>query len=353
MLHFELNLFFEGGNVGNLTDLIANVNATHPDLGNAVAFATIATKAKKCLLVVAPAGCGKSATGDAVGAAHPEAIRLDSVTRSGLRDFKDVFTHFQGLVVVDDLGKVDTNYSRIHTVTSFAELCYSHFISKHTMTVTVEIAEFFGSCIMNVQPPVLGMLVKADEWEVVTQDKTIRYYHLFRPTTPNENKPAPFIDWGIDLSLVKKPSREYKLWAKLEAIASIQWSDARCLEHLQDLLRATAALERRETVLNEDYILLHRLMRPMIIEKYIKSKYGFETGRSVSTNLLAVLVEFATWNPVTIDRICRDYKVSSATAYRLLSEIKEWFEPSETKSKRLVPKPELKRILKEVGGDRC
>ncbi|GAH53668.1 unnamed protein product, partial [marine sediment metagenome] len=56
---------------------------------------------------------------------------------------------FGGLVVIDDLGKVDTNYSRIHTVTSFAELCYSHFISKHTMTVTVEIGEFHGSAILN------------------------------------------------------------------------------------------------------------------------------------------------------------------------------------------------------------
>lgn len=332
-----------------LYGLIDSINKTHPDLGSAVAFATIATKAKKCLLIVAPAGCGKSAVGDAVGSAHPEAIRLDSVTRSGLRDFKDVFTHFQGLVVVDDLGKVDTNYSRIHTVTSFAELCYSHFISKHTMTVTVDIAEFHGSCIMNVQPPVLAMLIKADEWEVVTQDKTIRYYHLYRPRTPNENKPVLHIDWGIDLDLVKKPSRDYKLWKKIEDIASVQWSDARCIEHVQDLLKATASLDRRQEVRNEDYVLLHKLMRPMLVERFIKSKFGFEIGRSMNTNLLAVLVEFATWNPVTIDRICRDYKVSSATAYRLLSEIKEWFEASETMSRRLVPKPELKKVLKEVG----
>jgi len=332
--------------------VIEDIDKTHLALGNAVAFSAIAIKAKKCLLIVAPAGCGKSAVSDAIGMNHPDTIKIDSVTRSGLRDFKEVFTHYQGLVVIDDLGKVDTNYSRIATVTSFAELCYSHFISKHTMTVTVEIAEFFGSAILNVQPPILAALVEADEWEVVTQDKTIRYYHLYRPTSPNASKPEFNVDWGIDMSLVAKPSHNYKLYSKLVDIASIQWSDARVLEHLDDLLRASAALAGRQAVINEDLVLLARLMRPMVVEKYVKSKWGFETGRHLDTNLLAVLVEFASWKDVNIARICRDYKIGESTVYRLLSEIKEWFVPSEKMSKRLVQKPELKRILKEAGVER-
>ncbi|GAH76382.1 unnamed protein product, partial [marine sediment metagenome] len=95
-----------------LYGLIKETEATHIGLGNAIAFATICTKARLCLLIISPAGCGKSAVSDAIGQAHPNTVRLDSVTRSGLRDFKDQFTHFQGLVVIDDLGKVDTNYSR-------------------------------------------------------------------------------------------------------------------------------------------------------------------------------------------------------------------------------------------------
>jgi hypothetical protein len=332
-----------------LYNVIAEIDRTHPKLGNAVAFACICVKAKKCLLVISPAGCGKSAVSDAVASHYPDAIKIDSVTRSGLRDFKDVFTHYQGLVAIDDLGKVDTNYSRIATVTSFAELCYSHFISKHTMTVTVEIAEFFGSAILNVQPPVLASLVEADEWEVVTQDKTIRYYHLYRPTKPNSTKPVFNLDWGIDMPLVHKPDHRYKLHNKLENIASIQWSDARVLEHLDDLLKASAALDHRTEVDNNDYVLLNKLMKPMTVEKYCRSKYGFETGRAFNTNLMAVLVEFASWPNINIARIARDYKVSESTVYRLLSEIKDWFEPSEPMSKKLNPKPELSRVLKEAG----
>lgn len=332
-----------------LYSIIRAVESTHINLGNAVAFACLCVKAKKCLLVVSPAGCGKSSVSDAVALHHPDCVKLDSVTRSGLRDFEDAFTHYNGLVVIDDLGKVDTAYSRTATVTSFAELCYSHFISKHTMTVSVEIADFYGSAILNVQPPVLGMLVASDEWEVVTQDKTVRYYHLNRPVKPNSSKPQFDIDWGVDLSEVQKPRHDYKLYAKLEAIASVQWSDARVLEHLDDLLKASAALGGRTSVNNEDFVLLYRLMRPMLVEKYIRDKYGFEIGRVLDTNLLAVLVEFASWKNISIGRIARDYKISESTVYRLLSGIQQWFKASEPMSKKLRPKPELTQVLKDVG----
>jgi len=335
-----------------LYSLIEEIEKTHSSLGNAMAFAVVCVKAKKCLLIVSPAGCGKSAISDTVYANHPDSFRLDSVTRSGLKDFKDVFSSFHGLVVMDDLGKVDSLYNRKHTISTFAELCYSHCISKDTFTVTIEISDFFGSSILNIQPPILAEVYEYPEWESVIQDKTIRYYHLYRPTKPNENKPSISIDWGIDMDLVRKPRHDYKLYSKLEAIASIQWSDARVIEHLNALLRASAALDRRQDVKNDDLQLLYKLMKPMTIERHIMTKFGFETGRYMNTNLAATLVEFASWKNISIDRIARDYKISPATTYRLLSEIKEWFRADPVMAKKLIPKPELKKILKEAGVER-
>ena len=118
------------------------------------------------------------------------------------------------------------------------------------------------------------------------------------------------------------------------------------------MLKASAALARRQDVTNEDLVLLYRLMKPMTVERHIKTKFGFETGRHLDTNLLAVLVEFASWRNINIARICRDYKISESTVYRLLSEIKEWFVPSEQMAKKLMPKPELKKVLKEAGVER-
>jgi len=236
-----------------------------------------------------------------------------------LKDFKLDFSNFQGIVVIDDMGKIDSYYNRRHTISTFAELCYSHFVSKHTFSASIEISDFHGAAILNVQPIILAEIN---------------------------------IDWGIDIDLVQKPDRRYKLYSKLESIAGVQWSDARVLEHLDKMLRATASLDRRQTVTAEDMRLLHKLMKPMTIERHVCRKLGFEVGRYFDTNLAAILVEFASWKNISIERISRDYKISPATAYSLLSNIRDWFDTDETMSKKLIPKPSLRRILKEAGVER-
>lgn len=335
-----------------LYSILEGVEKTHPGLGNLTAMSIICVKAKQCLLVVSPAGCGKSVTSNAVGESFPESIKLDSVTTASLAQHKETFSNFWGLVVIDDFGKIGDTYSRKHTLTAFAELCYSHYITRYTWQASVLISDFNGSVIINIQPTILAEIYTYPEWESVIQDKTLRYYHLYRPITPNEERPKFDVDWGMSLDLVRKPDHRYKLWEKLENLAAIQWSDARVLEHLNTLLRASAALARRDVVNNDDFTLLYRLMKPMTIERYITRKTGFEVGRWMDTNLAAVLVEFASWRNISIDRICRDYKISPSTVYGLLKEIQDWFQVIDSMSKKLVPKPLLKKVLKEAGVER-
>lgn len=335
-----------------LYSIIEGVEKTHSGLGNAMAFSIICTKARKCLLLVAPSGCGKSVITDSLGVQHPDAVRLLSVTKARLKSYKDVFSNYQGVVLMDDMAGAGSQYERKETLVAFAFMCYTHFISKHTFTTDFDIWNFHGAAILNIQPSILAEIYQYPEWDSILQDKAIRYYHLYRPVKPNDNKPEFKIDWGIDMDLVKKPSKDYKLYSDLEEIAAIQFSDARVMEHLDGLLRASAALDRREGVKQEDFVLLRRLMKPMVVERYIMQKTGFEIGRWMNVNLLDVLVEFATWKNISIARICRDYKISPSTTYRLLASIEEWFIPSEPMSKRIVPKPELKRVLKEAGVER-
>lgn len=335
-----------------LYSLIDEVEKTHPSLGNAMAFSVICVKARMCLLLVSPAGCGKSVITDCIARLHPDSVPLLSITRAGMRKYKEMFSNFYGVVLMDDLAGAGSIYERKETLVSFAFATYTHAISKHTFSTEFEITDFHGAVILNIQPSILAEIYQYPEWESLIQDKVLRYYHLYRPTKPNENKPSIKVDWGIDMDLVKKPYHHYKLYSKLEDIASIQWGDARVLEHLNSLLRATAALDRRQDVKNEDFQLLYRLMKPMTIERYIMTKVGFEVGRWMNTNLAATLVEFASWKNISIDRIARDYKISPATTYRLLSEIKEWFRADAVTAKKLIPKPELRKILKEAGVER-
>jgi len=287
-----------------------------------------------------------------IGAKHNDSVKLLSITRAGMKKYKDTFTNFEGVVLMDDMAGCGSIYERKETLITFAFAVYTHSISKHTFTTDFEIFNFHGAAVLNIQPSILAEIYQYPEWESILQDKTIRYYHLYRPVSPNVGKPEVKVDWGIDKEIVHKPDHSSKLYSDLEAIAAIQWSDARILEYLDDLLKAVAALDRRGSVKKEDFVLLRKLMRPMVVERYIMQKVGFEVGRSMNVNLLDVLVEFATWKNISIDRICRDYKVSPTTTYRLLTEIKEWFMPSEAMSKKIIPKPELRRVLKEAGVER-
>jgi len=328
------------------------VDETHPALGHAVAFSVLCAKARLCLLLVAPSGCGKSVITDTIASLHPDSVKLLSITRAQLGVKKEQFSNFFGIVLMDDMASAGSVYERKETLVAFSMLCYSHFISKHTFTTDFEITDFHGAAILNIQPAILAEIYTYPEWESLIQEKTLRYYHLYRPTKPNKEKLNVTVDWGIDLSLVGKPDHRYKLYPKLEEIAGIQWSDARVLEHLDNLLSASAALDRRQEVNQVDFQLLLRLIKPMTVERYIMHKTGFEVGRWMNTNLAATLVEFASWKDITINRVARDYKISPSTVYRLLLEIKEWFQASEPMSKKLIPKPELKRVLKEAGVER-
>lgn len=332
--------------------IIESVEKTHVGLGKAIAFSVLCIKAKQCLLLVAPSGCGKSVITDALGIAHPTSLRLLSITRARLADYTDKLSNFYGVVLMDDIAGAGSVYERKDTISAFCQLCYSHFISKHTWTCSYEITNFHGAAIMNIQPALLAEVYEYPEWEGLIQEKTLRYYHLYRPTKPNQEKPNVKIDWGVDIDLVHKPKHGFKLYESILAIASVQWSDSRALEHVDNLLRSIAALDRRQDINNEDLRLLYKLMKPMTVERHIFRKSGFETGRWMDTNLAAVLVEFASWKNVNIDRIARDYKVSPATVYRLLLEIKEWFVESQTKAKMLIPKKELNQVLKEAGLER-
>jgi len=328
------------------------VEKTHSGLGNAMAMAIVCVKARECLLLVSPSGCGKSVITDTLAKIHPEAYPLLSITKARLSTFKDVFSNFKGVVVMDDMASAGSMYERKETLVAFSVLCYSHFISKHTFSSDFEITDFHGATVMNIQPAILAEIYTYPEWESLLREKTLRYYHLYRPTKPCQDPPSFKVDWGIDMDLVKKPDYRYKLYSKVEAIAGIQWGDARLQEHVNTLLRASAALAQRQVVTNDDFALLYRLMKPMTVERYVMHKTGFEVGRWMDTNLAATLVEFASWKNISIERIARDYKISPSTVYQLLSQIREWFVASETMTKRLVPKPELKKVLKEAGVER-
>jgi len=332
-----------------LRSVIEEVDHTHSRLGRAVAFSIIASKGRKCLIFIAPAGMGKSTISNYLAAQSPESMVLDAISRAGIAQQQDVFNNYTGLVAIDDLGKLGSHYGRIQTLIAMSELTYSHYIKSSMFGNPVDIQGFAGSSVLNTQPAILASLIASDEWEVVLQDKTLRYYHLFRPESPIYGQPQPTINWGIDFDLVKPTESRGKMWRELIKIGRCQWSDSRVLEHISDLLRATAALDGRREVDNSDFVLLLDLIKPLTLERYVTDKYGFESGRHFKSGMLAIMIEVASWPKLNIDRVARDYKLSPKRAGELVVEHGQGIITYNAFTQVLTPSDDLKRVLREAG----
>lgn len=332
-----------------LYNVIKGVELTHARLGKALAFALLCVKAKKCLLIVAPAGTGKSTITWTLNGVFKEAKVFDSVTRSGLAFFQDELQSFRSVAIIDDMGKIDTPYSRMATLSTFAELCYSHFIAKHTISTHIEINDYQGSAVLNVQPAILAFCIAAAEWEAVIMDKTVRYYHLYRPLKPQRTLPKIEIESNITIDEVELTGMDGKRWDSLLTIGHSQWSDARALEHIEDLLKSAAAWDGRKQVDVSDYKLIWELIRPLQLERYLVQKYGLESDRVFELDLLALIVERASWNKLDIKRVCRDYKCSPSTVYQVVARLTDYFSIGVIDPNRIRLTPRTKEILKLMG----
>jgi len=337
-----------------------------------IAMNLVCAKAKKAILNVSPAGCGKSVTTDTVAAAiGTQAMKYTSLTLAGLKNISTELNQFNGHIVIDDLGgeKRSTQnhiflratsfsklvcfshseWSRVSTITVLANLVYGHYVKKITQGYCLEITNFYGSAALNIQPVLMQNIVADNDWISVIRDKVLVYYHLIRPIRPVAYLPTPKVNWEMPIQEVAQPQYRGKLWYQLVAIGLTQWSYGRVIEHIPLLLRACAALDIRTKVTNEDYRLLIKLLKPMQLGRYLIETYSFEAGRIFNNNLYCMLVEIASHGEPPIETICEDYKVSPSTVLRIAQELAPWVFVKANSPKRIMPLQLTKDIFKIAG----
>lgn len=308
-----------------ITKLINNVNRTHRGLGKMTAANLLAAKARKCILNIAPAGCGKSVASK-LASELLECERLDyfKLSLAGLKREQQNLDRFNGVVWIDDLAASGGSYMRTATITALATLAHEHFYVGATADSGINIRDFKGAALMNIQPVLMYQLLQSTDWEAAVRDKTLRYYHFIRPRRPKREAPRVRIKKNRDFDKVHEPKRTGKQWWDLVMIGLSQWSFARCLRHLPDLLKACAAIDNRRDVQRKDYEVLKDILTCMTVEPLLIERYGWETGHQFEHNAYCVLVELASFDKVTINQIATDYHVSKSTAYRLMGTVEKW-----------------------------
>lgn len=326
-----------------------DVNKTHAKLGGLYVACIIAIKAKKMMIPIAPIGTGKSRATQAVSEQCADCAKYDRLSVAGLVFEEERFNGFQGVLMVDDIAKTQTSYARVATICTLAELVYSHYIVSSMQGSHYEINNFFGSALVNIQPVLLRELVRSNEWEASIQDKTMRYYHLYRPTKPNPLPPNVKIDWGFDIKNVHDVIPQGKALKALFDVVGVQWGSTRLVEHTKDLLKACAALDKRNDVSIADINVLARIMKPLQYEQLVTDKLEFESDRRLDANRLAILTEYMSYGNFTLDQISEDYKLSMSQSYRIMAKYAgDWVQVSKTPT-IYAPTDKLREKLRKVG----
>ena len=332
-----------------LQELMEAIESTHEGLGKLAVMSLVAAKAGQCLITVAPPGCGKSTVGDWLELVHPEAYKKQSVTRSSLKVYEKLFNGFTGCVIFDDVGAIDTEWSRVQTLVTMAEIVYGHFVSKDSHQLHIEIDDFFGSAILNIQPNVLKEVIAHPSWHANLADKSLRYYHLHRATKPNAAKLSAPADWGIDFNEVPPYDGDSPMWDAIMDIGLEQWTRPRALEHCQGLLRAVTALGSGAVPGELEMEVLINLMKPMTVEMEMIEKQGFGSQAILNDNLLYMLVEFATYGVCTYEQIAVDYHMKPTKVRDILRHMVDWFEQVGVNPVRLQASERLLELLKKAG----
>jgi len=300
-----------------LQSLILTVNKSHLGLGELIAMEQIAIKARKMMLSVSPSGCGKSRATDWVKASTPNQLTQGRLSTAQLGSLADALTNFSSCLFIDDLAQSGSDYARNMTVTTLAELCYSGEAHSVMAKSEYDIFGFKGSIIANIQPVLLRNLVTEADWDASVKDKTIRYYHLRRPTKPNLKVPEFTIGWGKNFDDIAEPR---KIPKSLVTLGRCEWSSTRVVQHVTDLLKAVAALNSHFTVTLSDQKLLETLLRPLAIESLVLAKLEFESDRQLDNNALAILTEYYSYGgEFTLSQIADDYSLSETRARAILS----------------------------------
>lgn len=309
--------------MGNITDLITGINKTHGGLGELVAVLQIAVKARQLVLVVSPSGCGKSTAMTTIYKSIPDSIMPDRLSIAGLCGMADKLTGYRSVIVVDDIATTQTDYARKTTITTLCALVYTHRIESMMMGIEYQIEDFHGSSLIGIQPILLRNLMLLEEWDASIQDKALRYYHLYRPTSPTISLPEIQLIKGLDFEKIQdfEPDTKSATWHKLVTLGYSQWSKARTKEHLMDMLKGMAALENRIEVIHDDYVLLAELLKPMAIENIVVVKEQLEGERYLDNNLLALLAEYYTYKgEFALAQVAQDYKLSIAQCYKIMGQ---------------------------------
>lgn len=330
-------------------EFITAVEKSHHNLSEATLMSVLCDIGDRTLLMIGISGTGKDTIANyCASLTDRNVIKPHGITVNGLKSYQDQLNSNSTTIIVGDLAKSGSEYMQINTISVLCGIVYDHRIEKHNATLNLEIENVQGAALIYAQPLILKKLVKVPEFESDISDKTVRFYHLFKPTLPNMN---PLNDGKKYKSIDRVPiewdeQAVGKYWKQTVDNFEMEHSLARAMEHARALMKASALFNGRKKVSEADAWLVYTLSQNFRIEQAIYNKKELEGERQLDANLLPLLTVLATYPKPTITTLSKAFKLSEVRVYAILKEMGEWVLLNK---KELVPTAKTKALLKEIG----
>ena len=340
-----------------VAEMLAEIEKRDAGLGEGALISTLCDIGNRTLLFIGISGTGKSTIAYWV-ADHVKRNKImeHGITVNGLKSYVEQLDNNSTTILVEDLSRSGSDYMQINTVAVLAGLVYTGSVSKHNATLQLAITSMKGSALIYAQPLIMKKLVKVPEFESDISDKTLRYYHLIKPTIPHpEDDPQhPQLTDGkkwatIDRTKIEfDPAASAKYWDDIIDNFTCEVSLSRAIEHSQALIKASALFCGRTKTTEADAWLVRELSKNFRIEQEIYRKDSLEGERHLDQDLLPLLTILSSGRdkaPKVTD-VAKAFRVKQAQTYEILKRLGTWVQLN---NGRLYPTTATKKLLREIG----
>jgi len=218
-------------------------------------------------------------------------LTLNTVSQASLKQIATELNNFDGILFVDDIGAINTEYMRVTTMATLTYLAYQHYLRRLDYQTNLEIKNFNASLIINLQPSVFDEIVGNTSFEANIMDKSYRYYNMRIP----DNKPFQHIKIK-ELQHIKDKFENMKVdidKSKVESLANNFMtfnSVARRYKIVYNFVKLTAILNNHKTATSEDYRFVSKMLLNNIIESELLERKGFSSRFKFNTFLFNVML---------------------------------------------------------------
>jgi len=212
---------------------------------------------------------------------------------------------------------------RITTASTLTYLAYQHYLHRLDSTTNIEINNFNGAVIMNMQPAIYNRIIHEPSFEANIKDKSYRYFVLDLPKQNVELK-HPKIK---ELQHIYYKFNDIKVNIdenKVNALADnmlYNMSAIRRKQLITKYVKLTAILNNHTTAMSEDYQFIAKLLLNNVIENELTERIGIKSAFTFNVfgyNLLLMAKKYG--NMFKVDKMVKDTGISKRTIYRKAKE---------------------------------